>query len=153
MLIREACFKFPLETGGVLLGYRTGSDHVITNAICGGPCAVHRVNSFIPDYSFQEAEIASFYNRSNGNINYLGDWHTHPNGTPRLSRKDKATLLRISKFKDARIDEPLMGILVGSTRLWNLNLWKVESRKFAPFRKQIRKVEVRTFAANLLPKF
>lgn len=53
-------------------------------------------------------------------MTYLGDWHTHPNGSPALSRKDLRTLRRIARHPAARISQPVMAVLAGGPAAWHL---------------------------------
>ena len=107
--------RLPKETGGVLLGYwRAGSgEPVATHVVGPGPNAVHREHGLIPDYDYQEDEIATLYRASGRRLSYLGDWHTHPGGDSRMSRRDRACLRRIARFARARAPNPLMLILAG----------------------------------------
>lgn len=76
--------KYPLETGGVLLGYTDDekSGDVVIVAITGpGPGAIHTETTFEPDHDYQAQEIARIYRASQGANAYLGDWHTHPRTT------------------------------------------------------------------------
>ena len=123
-MLAEAASRYPLETGGVLMGYWTENyKEVVVTAVTGpGPKAIHKTTSFAPDADFHETEISRLYNESGRVHTYLGDWHTHPNGTCYLSRKDRATLKRISRYKAARAPAPIMAILAGSSD-WEFGLW------------------------------
>jgi len=104
------------ETGGVLMGYsRPGMDGadnvVITHIIGSGPRAEHERTSFVPDYDWQNTEIAGIYEESGRRASYLGDWHTHPHAAPIPSKLDLLTLRRIALHKAARCTQPLMAIV------------------------------------------
>lgn len=120
----EADRTFPRETGGVLMGFWAplGKEVVVTSLIGPGPNAVHESDSFLPDAPYQEREIARVYRESGHIHTYLGDWHSHPRSTARLSRKDIGTLKRIRAWKDARIEIPIMGVLAGGEP-WQLSVW------------------------------
>ena len=123
-MLSEARTRYPLETGGVLMGYWSlGYTALVITASTGpGPKAIHKKTEFIPDSDFHEAEISRFYIQSGRIHTYLGDWHTHPDGICHLSSKDRATLKRISRYKAARAPVPIMGILAGSSD-WQLGVW------------------------------
>jgi integrative and conjugative element protein (TIGR02256 family) len=78
-MMGEAAARYPLETGGVFMGYwaddRTA---VVTQAIGPGPNAYHHRHRFAPDQEWQTTEIAEYYRASGRRETYLGDWHTHP---------------------------------------------------------------------------
>jgi integrative and conjugative element protein (TIGR02256 family) len=140
---REAQRMFPKETGGVLMGYQAASEMVVTSVIGPGPNAVHGGYAFVPDYNYQEEEIARVYEESGRNAVYLGDWHTHPDGLDRLSEADRRTLKIISDHKQARINRPVMVILWGRGE-WSFAAWRGwRSRPFLGYRRfQIGRVEI-----------
>lgn len=136
-IVAEVRDKAPLETGGVLLGYWVrypgegsdasamefeGGEVVITQGLGPGPNAVHRPDSFSPDHEIHARGIARIYEKSGRVVTYLGDWHSHPTGTADLSRRDRATLTRIARARDARVPHPLMLVVVADderrTCLW-----------------------------------
>ena len=125
-LREEASFKYPLETGGVLLGYwvRPGWEAVILNVIGPGPKAVHERTWFKPDSEFHEREIARLFQETAGETLYLGDWHTHPDAAvPRPSPQDRRTVRRIAEELSAQAEQPLMLILGGAPTEWQTGAW------------------------------
>ena len=136
-LIAEANRAFPLETGGILMGYIVGNEIIISELIGAGPDASHRTHSFKPDYAYQEAEVARLYEASSRKWTYLGDWHTHPRQkSPALSSKDIQTLDRIARSRKARIATPLMLISSGQPDAWKLNIWQWRRGKLFRSRSQ-----------------
>lgn len=87
----------PLETGGILLGWRDGADRIVTGLIGPGPRAMHGRHAFVPDHVYQMAELGRAFAQSRGDLDYLGDWHTHPIGLARMSEEDKRTLRKIGR--------------------------------------------------------
>jgi integrative and conjugative element protein (TIGR02256 family) len=114
----EADTLFPLETGGVLVGYRVGSAQVIVDMIGAGPAATHKSYSFHADHEWECDRLDLIYKQSAGIYVYLGEWHTHPSGTPRMSRTDRATLARIAQTTRANAPNPLMMIGAGRAGKW-----------------------------------
>lgn len=111
-LREEAARATEEETGGLLLGYWSGAEVVIVTGVIGpGPKASHGERSFHPDHEWQQAELARRYTESGQRQTYLGDWHTHPGGTPRPSRTDRSTLRRVSKHGPARAPRALLALL------------------------------------------
>jgi integrative and conjugative element protein (TIGR02256 family) len=119
----------PLETGGALLGYWAAATNgpVVTHFVGPGPRASHSPNRFEPDYDYQNAEIARRYSASGRRLHYLGDWHSHPDGSGYLSDKDRATFLTIAQSKEARAARPIMVVLAGKDR-WAISAWQFERR-------------------------
>lgn len=121
-LEREAERAFPNETGGVLLGYRDREEATLVQVmfqIGPGPNAVHKRHRFEPDSVWQQAQIALAYGQSGRIATYLGDWHSHPEGSPRLSKLDRDTARRIARCRQARARRPIMLILCGGPKSWN----------------------------------
>lgn len=116
---------FPLETGGVMMGYWAESrGEVVVCRITGpGPLAVHSEHAFVPDGDYQESEVARVYEESGRVYSYLGDWHTHPREGAYLSQKDVGTLRKISGFAKARAPVPIMAVLGGGDPEWFLGAW------------------------------
>lgn len=114
---------FPNETGGVLVGYDAGNGLVVKAITGPGPNATHEPHGFEPDHEFQEKEVARLYAQSDRRHTYLGDWHSHPEGSSSLSAKDKRTLRTISKHKPARMPAPVMVILSGLAD-WDIAAWR-----------------------------
>lgn len=131
----EAEDKFPLETGGVLLGrWDTPHQLTVTHAIGPGARARHEASLFEPDYDHHEQEISRIYNESKGATTYLGDWHTHPDGSPRLSRKDRHLIAQMAEHKESRLAQPLMAVLGGHPE-WTLLIWVYRPRSITRFRR------------------
>ena len=132
----EATRHYPLETGGILLGYANalGTQVVVRASVGPGPRAVHRRRGFVPDHVYHELETARIYAESERVWSYLGDWHSHPCGTLALSRTDRRTLARIACAVEARAPKPIMMILAGmhgSPPLANRALGRVLQRGVA----------------------
>ena len=111
-MVEEALAAFPLETGGLLLGWWTGADAaLVTDVIGPGPDALHAATQFEPDTGWQRTALAEAWTQHPG-IEYLGDWHTHPNGTPKFSALDRAALATIAAHPAARAPRPWMAVIV-----------------------------------------
>lgn len=130
-LVQEADDALPDETGGALVGYWAADDVVVTQLISGGPKAAHGRDFFEPDWEFQQAQIDCYYARSGRLHTYLGDWHSHPSGLLRLSRRDRRTLRLIANHPDARAPNALM-LLLADDGGWEVGVWRVDrSRCFS----------------------
>lgn len=144
-----AANAYPNETGGVLLGYDAGNGLVLTAITGPGPEAIHEHHAFIPDYGYQDAEIERIYCESRRRHTYLGDWHTHPDGSTALSSKDKRTLLTIARHRPARTVAPIMGILAGGEPL-HLTVWRCFPRNLRHRRFFARYDELRLCTEQLV---
>jgi integrative and conjugative element protein (TIGR02256 family) len=124
----------PAETGGVVMGYWVSDrEVVITAATSAGSQATHREDGYEPDVDHDQREIARIYQESGRLHTYLGDWHTHPDSAPGLSRRDRNTLRAIATDAGARTPEPLMVIIGSSVDGLTLAVWcrRVGARRTA----------------------
>jgi integrative and conjugative element protein (TIGR02256 family) len=111
-IIRTVIDEPSLETGGMLLGYRTKSrELVVVDAVGPGPGATHRRFSFEPDGPWQREHLHRIYWASDGLVRYLGDWHTHPGGLPIPSKRDVKTARAVASSKDAQTPNPVTTIV------------------------------------------
>ena len=124
-MIDEAEQWAPDETGGALMGYVSDEGTVVTDLIDGGPAAQRTRSGFTPDADYQLSEIAFLYQRSGRLHTYIGDWHTHPAGSPTCSTVDRGALKTVSRSPEGRCDRPLMIILAGSDP-WTMTAWRYE---------------------------
>lgn len=121
----------PLENGGILLGWRSGQDRIILDLRGPGPRALHGRHCFIPDHAWQVGQIKRAFEASDGDLDYLGDWHSHPGGAAEMSDLDLATLLRITR----RVGEPLMLIVAGGGGHWSRRCWQGQMEGSFPWRR------------------
>lgn len=118
-IAREGDNFYPLETGGLLLGWRDGEDRIVAGVTGPGPGAMHGRTAMIPDHRWQVARIHEAFRKSEGDLDYLGDWHTHPGGTASMSSTDVGTLRRIAR----KVSSPLMLIAAGGGGNWRNGCW------------------------------
>lgn len=118
----EAAEIFPLESGGLLLGWRSGNDRVVVSILGPGPMAMHGRTRFVPDHKWQMHHLNQIFADSSGDIDYLGDWHSHPGGRAHMSSLDHQTLRRISRH----VPQPLMAIVAADapSPQWELGCWR-----------------------------
>lgn len=132
----------PLETGGILLGWRNGCDHIATGMIGPGPCAMHGRYAFVPDHAWQMAALRRIFSASKGDLDYLGDWHTHPTGPAKMSDEDRSTLRRICR----KVATPVMVIVDPSTAVPHVAAWSGARRNL--FQIAIDTLRIKPFQAQ-----
>lgn len=135
----------PLETGGMLVGYRTSSDIgatlVITDTIPAGPEPIRSRARFVPDGAWQQGRLEALYEQSGRVVTYLGDWHTHPDGRVRASRTDRATYRRVANDPDLRTAHPLMLIFALGPRNYRVGAYILDGNR-------IRRIAIEQYAAG-----
>lgn len=99
------------ETGGILIGYKTDNQFVVTHATGPGPKAKHSLFNFRRDVQYCNEQLLQFFEESDGVLTYLGEWHTHPIGRPIPSWVDDKEMHAISKTEIYQNDLPLLFII------------------------------------------
>ena len=99
-------FDSALETGGLLLGTKTANGRLITHAIPSGPNALHRPGMFERDLEFSQAALNYFANQCG--VDYVGEWHKHPECMMDPSEGDREGVIQIIKDPDYNIDDLLV---------------------------------------------
>ena len=116
------------ENGGVLLGKfnKKEKTYIITN--------ISTTNSedrkvryfFIRNKKQAQAIINKYWENSNGEINYLGEWHTHDEEYPNPSFVDKQLVKQMLNNKNIEIDNVFM-IILGKNK--NLYICTIDGNK------------------------
>lgn len=123
-MVELANIHHPTETGGILLGYvATNGEGVVSEIIGPGPNAKHSRSGFSPDHSYQVARLEKRFNETGGLLDYLGDWHTHPDGCNQMSRRDRRTLAKIGRTTRVRLPNPFMLILSLEDNDWKPGIY------------------------------
>ncbi len=144
---QEASLIYPLETGGVLVGYVGDNGQPVVHEVVGpGPKALHLETRFEPDHAWQCEQLDSLFWNSSGQLVYLGDWHTHPNGSPTMSGLDRRTMRRIARHAEARISYPLMLIEGGSPGAWQLAVHQFKPAKWFDLLSSASALEIQLFS-------
>lgn len=147
-LLDEAELWWPLETGGVLLGYESGADVVVERVVGPGGQAKHSSTGYKPDGGFHGLAMERVFRESDGAVYYLGDWHTHPGGSVRMSRRDELALAGIADFDDSHQPHPLMLVAArGEDQPWRFVTWRFVSRwRLGPYsRVRLRTIRPKVF--------
>lgn len=122
----ETAKHLPLETGGILLGYREGRNIVVTHAVVvGGDGAAS--NNYVRDDIRANEILAEFLAQRSGDdpTGYIGEWHSHP-APSGPSPTDLAAMRATAKNSDGPIAlvvhvlgraDPFVGLIAQRQRL------------------------------------
>ncbi|MCF8276153.1 MAG: Mov34/MPN/PAD-1 family protein [Flavobacteriales bacterium] len=102
---------YPKEFGGIFLGSSVDETTTLISCSVIPDKYVSDKTSFTRHPDNLNDEIHRAYNESNGQINYLGEWHTHPDGSPNYSTKDLNTMRDIGESDTVVTDHPLLLIM------------------------------------------
>lgn len=101
------------EAAGVLIGERR-ENHIVIHAISEPGQGDIRSRFTVVRKSPHHQELVNELHRiSDGTMNYLGEWHTHPEKFPTPSGIDK-----FSWYKDINSAEPMVLVIVGQCGMW-----------------------------------
>lgn len=109
------------EAGGILLGrlLNNSDDAIIDRITEPGPGDERRRFSFKRGLRRSQESVNAVWHETSGSVNYLGEWHTHPEEIPTPSRVDIDDWVRI--IKHARFESGfLIFIIVGThaIKIW-----------------------------------
>ena len=103
------------ESGGILLGYRRGSHLHVTEATAPlDSDQVSKTRFFRSATPHQQAALAR-WRETGGTMDYVGEWHTHPEHSPSPSTIDTRGWQRICSKRKT----PMLFVIAGTQdRLW-----------------------------------
>jgi integrative and conjugative element protein (TIGR02256 family) len=102
-----------VETGGVLAGFVDSvlNAVVITAASGPGPKAIHGRYNFNRDAEFCQRFLNRQARLTSGVIDFVGEWHKHPETDPHPSPQDIDTYRKLAANKDANVPMPVLLII------------------------------------------
>lgn len=104
------------ESGGVLLGRRRGRHLEIVNATSPFQSDKRWRTGFVRERGGHEIEATRLWFTSGGEIDYLGEWHTHPEALPLPSSVDRREWRQLT-LRPMR-STPLVTAIVGTASLY-----------------------------------
>ena len=107
-LHQSALESYPNETGGFLVGSYISNNHAHVT------CLVQPVKKTCRPCSFErstEGMKTVWDNLFEQGLIYLGEWHTHPNGSRDYSITDLEAMRSIASSADVQIIKPLLIII------------------------------------------
>lgn len=102
------------EAGGIFLGYRRGNYIHVVNATAPGPGDTRSRYAFIRHDPVHQAMATRGWLDSNGCLDYLGDWHTHPEPYPNPSSLDVREWRKLCRLHD----EAMLFAILGTRDWW-----------------------------------
>lgn len=101
------------ETGGLLLGWRRTDLGVLVVARATGPGRhpVQTPNRLVLDTQDLQHEVVEAFERSQGEVTYLGDWHLHHELEPRPSPQDRRSVRTLATTPAVAVPAPVLMIV------------------------------------------
>ncbi len=122
LIIEEGWAKYPKETGGILIGRQQGRVFYIETAIGPGLNAYHKDISFKRDGNFSQTHLDSMVLETQGQWDYLGEWHSHPRYMG-PSSTDINSLINIQTSPKYNILQPILGLIIIERRIWRFHCY------------------------------
>lgn len=104
----KALDAYPNEAGGMLAGRYENKNSAIVETIIMPKVLSGTPSEFVRNTAGLE-EL--WYKLNNEGIEYLGEWHTHPNGSTHYSRTDLNAMREIVRDENVSILNPILLIL------------------------------------------
>lgn len=101
------------ESAGVLIGERRGVHIVIKTVSEPSPWDIRSRFKVDRVSRHHQKAVDDAFKKSNGEWQYLGEWHTHPEDVPKPSMTDYS-----SWHKNLRSSDPLILIIAGRRDFW-----------------------------------
>lgn len=133
---RKVAKYYPSECGGIFVGRITKDgaacieQMVMPEKFKSNPIWFLRVADFLNKFLLQ------IFKSNNGEVIYLGEWHSHPNAAPIPSVTDFQSMLRISSNCNVRIETPILLIVGYNGREYNEIFYLLYKNKLIPYGKQ-----------------
>ncbi|MGF6546746.1 Mov34/MPN/PAD-1 family protein [Paraburkholderia youngii] len=103
------------EAGGILLGHRRGKHLHVVDATVPQPEDSRSRFRFSRQKESHQRIAHARWKEASGTIDYLGEWHTHPEGSPTPSGLDSAEWRKIYEFRKV----PMIFMIIG----WSSEIW------------------------------
>ena len=116
--IHSLCMNsYPYETGGILIGrYSDDLKWAEITTITGAPAeSKQTLCSFVRSTRGIITKLKRAWQKQQY---YLGEWHYHPNASPKPSALDLKTMVNLSKDEDLGCPEPILLVIGGSSSNW-----------------------------------
>lgn len=135
-LFSVASEHYPNEYGGFLIGYYSSDfkSLTITNFILPNK---YKSYQYLFERSTEgvEKELKEFFNGKNKQY-YLGEWHTHPNGSTNYSIIDLNAMINIANSESIRIKNPILLILsIGKDKMNGFDFYLYDNKTLLRYEK------------------
>lgn len=108
------------ESGGILIGTQSTTQNIYEVTRITFPPAYDDLQrlSFTRHKARANGAIRSAWLNSNGKENYLGEWHTHDEPSPRPSKMDERAIKRLARHTSYSFEHLFLVILGNSNKIF-----------------------------------
>lgn len=103
----------PSETGGILVGFVNINRKTVyvTRVLPAPPDSISSPYAFVRGVSDVPDQIDQIHDKTGAMLGYVGEWHTHPKGSPQLSTQDESSVAKIKPNLD-KVPMPTLVMIV-----------------------------------------
>ncbi|MDY7396979.1 ThiF family adenylyltransferase [Aureibaculum sp. 2210JD6-5] len=123
---------YPREFGGVFIGFKSSVGFIITNILVPDEYKNGRT-VFIRSPGTLNERLSEVHKITNGKIQYLGEWHSHPDGPTSPSKTDINAMKEIAKDKNITIDKPLLMIVEAGKLPFDKDLYIYDNKSLRKY--------------------
>lgn len=128
---------YPRETGGVLVGsYRSDNRTIFIKVIIQPDIIESTSQCFVRNSEYINKKIEELYKETNGEAVYIGEWHSHPDGTTNYSSTDLNAMKEIANNINTRNKTPLMLIQSINPKKNNFEFYLYKENKLLSYNKK-----------------
>lgn len=128
---------YPNEFGGILMGtyLNSYSDLVISDIIIPD---IYKSSptKFEPDHKDLNTKAKEYFKLFDDKVIYIGDWHSHPNGSNHFSQTDFNSIRDVAKSKAVNIKNPILLIAAYSDNYFDPGFYVYINDKLYKFERQ-----------------
>lgn len=128
---------YPNEFGGILMGSYLNSyiDLVISDIIVSDKYK-SSPTKFEPDHDDLNRKTKEYFEYFDNKVIYVGDWHSHPNGSNLYSQQDLNAIADVAISKKVNIKNPILLIAAYTDDYFNPGFYVYKNKKLFKFEKQ-----------------
>lgn len=128
---------YPNEFGGILMGSYLNSyiDLVISDIIVPEKYK-SSPTKFEPDHKELNSLTKEYYKQFNNKVIYIGDWHSHPNGSNHFSQPDFNSIKDVANSKTVNIKNPILLIVSFGDDYFEPGFYVFDKNKLYKFERQ-----------------
>ncbi|MDY3618786.1 Mov34/MPN/PAD-1 family protein [Agathobaculum sp.] len=116
--MHEMCIRSgAMETGGILIGHYSSNNNwaIIARATEPPKGSRHFPVKFVRSSATTKKLLDNEWKQGQY---YLGEWHYHPNASPKPSKIDYQTIVNLSRDSKLHCPEPVMIVVGGNVLRW-----------------------------------
>ncbi len=128
---------YPNEFGGILMGsYLNGYIDLVISDIIVPDRYKSSPTKFEPDHKELNLRTKEYYKHFDNKVIYVGDWHSHPNGSNQFSQPDFNSIKDVAKSNTVNIRNPILLIAAYSDNYYDPGFYVYNQDKLYKFDKQ-----------------